>query len=351
MTIGFTICSNNYLAQAITLGESLLANNPGYSFRIGLVDKKNSTIDYKSIPFEIIEVEKLNIEGWDRMILRYNIQEINTAVKPFYFNYLINLPEHNKSIIYLDPDILVYNHFSELEKELEENDIIITPHITFPIWDNKFPNENDFLNVGLYNLGFIAIKKSSNSINMINWWSERLKDRGYNDVKNGMFTDQLWINFLPLFFERVKIFRHPGYNMAYWNLHERLLYEKDSQYLVNEDLPLVFFHFSGYFPTKPGEISKYQNRYTFEVKKALLPLFLEYGALLERNKYSYFSTFKCHYIGIKEHYDEKMVLARIRQIPIYKRYARKMINYITKKFNIILDYRVFYEREYLEKLY
>lgn len=34
--LAFTICSANYLAQAIALGDSLLQHNPGYTFVIGL---------------------------------------------------------------------------------------------------------------------------------------------------------------------------------------------------------------------------------------------------------------------------------------------------------------------------
>ena len=210
MTIVFTICSNNYLAQAITLGQSLLNNNPCYNFKIGLVDKKDISIDYDSIPFETVAVENIEIDEWDKMLLQYNIQELNTAVKPFYFNYFINSADSCKKIIYLDPDILVYNSFYELENELEINDIVVTPHITIPINDDKLPGESDILSAGLYNLGFMAIKISSNSQKMISWWAKRLKNMGYNDVKNGMFTDQLWIYFVPLFFERVKLIYKRG---------------------------------------------------------------------------------------------------------------------------------------------
>ena len=37
--IAFTICSINYLAQAIALGNSLTSQNADYDFKIGLVDK------------------------------------------------------------------------------------------------------------------------------------------------------------------------------------------------------------------------------------------------------------------------------------------------------------------------
>jgi hypothetical protein len=42
----FTLCSNNYLAQAKTLGDSVKKFNPDVLFVIGLVDKLHPEIDY-----------------------------------------------------------------------------------------------------------------------------------------------------------------------------------------------------------------------------------------------------------------------------------------------------------------
>ena len=48
MKIGFTICSNNYLAQAKILQTSFLVHNPDYKFFIGLVDQLDPAINYKN---------------------------------------------------------------------------------------------------------------------------------------------------------------------------------------------------------------------------------------------------------------------------------------------------------------
>src|ERR1035437_5948390 len=113
MIIVFTLCSNNYLAQAITLGNSLLKHNPDYTFKIGLVDKINSQIDYGIIPFDIVAVENIGITVFDEMFKRYSITELNTAVKPFYFQHFFKIYNPGDIIIYLDPDILVFNPFTD----------------------------------------------------------------------------------------------------------------------------------------------------------------------------------------------------------------------------------------------
>jgi len=321
----FTICSNNYLAQALSLGKSVTKYNSDYQFVIGLVDKKCSSIDYTKIRFDIIEVEEIGVPDFSQMIDRYNITELNTAVKPFFFKYFWEKQDKTNSIIYLDPDIYVYNSFIELEKLLEIYDIILTPHCTNPIDDDKLPSENNFLNAGLYNLGFLAIRKTENAKIMINWWAKRLVDKAYNNFEKGMFTDQLWMNFTPLFFKNVCISLNPGYNMAYWNLHERSISYSSENYYVNNESLLVFYHFSGFDPTTPDSISKYQNRFSFEERPELIKLFNAYKNELFKEGYNYYISFKCKYVEIKETLDNKKINLKLNNLSFFKRFVRSII--------------------------
>ncbi len=50
-----------------------------------------------------------------------------------------------------------------------------------------------------------------------------MRNKAFIDLKKGLFVDQIWINFVPLFFKKVRIFLHHEYNVAYWNLHERMI--------------------------------------------------------------------------------------------------------------------------------
>ena len=300
MKIALTICSKNYLAQAKIFGQSLLKTNPDYTIVIGLVDKLNTENEFAdTIPFEIIEVEKIGIESFDSLYSKYNLTELNTAVKPFFIKYLFKSKNEISTVIYFDPDIYVYNKFEELENRLHENDIVITPHITKPITDYYVPNEKDFLNTGIYNLGFIAVKRTENALTFLDWWMNRLREHCFMDIKNGLFVDQLWINLVPIFFKNVHILTHPGYNMAYWNLQERnITIVQDSLY-VNDSYPLVFFHFSGYKINKKHAISVYQNRFNFMQRPDITLLFKDYASHLEQNNHQEFLSIKCYYANSK----------------------------------------------------
>jgi lipopolysaccharide biosynthesis glycosyltransferase len=338
MTIVFTICSNNYLAQAITLGHSLLKHNPEYIFKIGLVDRRNPGVNYSAIPFEIIEVEEIGITEFDEMFKRYSITELNTAVKPFYFKFFFNSIPETDNIIYLDPDILVYNPFIELEKVLMLNEIVITPHFTIPIDDDKFQAENDFLNAGVYNLGFIALKRGEESQKLITWWARRLETKAYIDFSRGLFTDQLWINFVPLFFNKVYILCHPGYNMAYWNLHERKLSDKGEVVKNNISYSLVFFHFSGFDVLIPDVLSKYQDRFTFEDRADIVVLFRNYSEKIIENGYDKFIRIQCSFAVKKQKLDLEAYRAFKKTIPAYKRILRGIILRFVRLFRVNIDY-------------
>lgn len=292
----FTICSINYLAQARVLGESLKKHNPDYDFVIGLCDKlEKSNVDVTKLPdFQIIEVDKIGIDGFGDMCERYDITELNTAVKPFYFDYFFKSDPERETVIYLDPDIEIFDKLTSLEDSLSENNIVLTPHFYTPIFDDHTRREQEMFVNGIYNLGFLAVKRSKPVEDFLFWWKTKLRTECYMDIQRGMFVDQLWCNMVPLYFEGVKIDKNPGYNISYWNLHERQLTYKDGKYFSNGQ-PLIFYHYSGINIGDPLNISRWQDRFDLTNRKDLVSIFDNYRATLKTFENSYFKSIKCYY--------------------------------------------------------
>jgi hypothetical protein len=298
MTIAFTICSINYLAQARTLGDSLKETNPGIRYFVGLVDRLDGVEFSQEFQPDVplVEIHSIGIAGFEEMCDRYNITELNTAVKPFFFSYFFkNYPEANK-VIYFDPDIIVFQPLVDLEEKLDRYDAVVTPHICSPIEDTKTPNELHHLNTGVFNLGFCAFRRGHQTQQFVHWWEEKLRFECLIALCDGLFVDQHWMNFLPLFIENTYIEKHPGYNAAYWNLHERTFSIQEDQHAVNAGQLLHFFHYSGYDPRQPSSISKYQDRFTFEERPDLRGLFQYYHNQLLKNGNEYYRQFPCVYI-------------------------------------------------------
>lgn len=300
MKIVFTICSNNYLAQAKALGDSLKKTNPDYNFFIGLVDQYSTEIDYeKEIGYTIIPSHEIGIPDFDSLWKKYNIIELNTCVKPFFLEYFTENYSDLTYLMYFDPDTFIFGNLSSIENELQDHqEIILTPHVTTPIpLDGKMPNEQTFLNYGTYNLGFIGIKKPKNNLPFFKWWGERTYTIGYDKVAEGLFVDQLWMNLTPIFFENALVSKNPGLNMGPWNLHERNISEKqDHTLMVNNIYPLIFYHFSNYKYNKPNILASYYNRFTFDDRKDLVSLYQEYRAILVKNNIEKLSIIKCYYV-------------------------------------------------------
>lgn len=250
-----TICAANYLPFAHVLGNSYLANNPNDSFSILIIDANQ--IEFKRLDqFKYFSPTDLDLDEkiFNNMTLYYTVTELATALKPSALKMLFR--NGCDQVIYLDPDIQVFGHFSELKTLVNENSIVLTPHNLQPLpRDGLRPTEADILSSGTFNLGFIGMSKSVNSLQMLDWWEERLRFDSISDPAEMLFTDQRWVDLVPSYFD-FKLLTHPGYNLAYWNLHERVLSEKNNQTLVN-DKDLKFFHFSGYRPETPWILSKY----------------------------------------------------------------------------------------------
>lgn len=331
MKIAFTLCSNNYFAQALLLGQSFLLHNPEFEFYVGLIDEKSEQINYNQFNINILPIAQIESDILD-LALKYNIVELNTAVKPHYFLHFIE-KFNAKVVFYLDPDIYVYQNFKPLEEYLQVDDILLTPHILKPIpIDGKTPFENDFLNFGLYNLGFIALKVNDNTINMLNWWKKRTYQYGYHNLAKGLFVDQLWINLVPILFGKCKIIDHPGYNIGPWNLHERFLSIKNDSYFVNIDFQLYFYHFSNYNPANPSKIHTVFTRYDFENRPDLVNIYKDYTKLLLNNNFFELKKIPCFYVvWLQNHILNKQRLA-YAQLPPHKKVLKKIKNAIPLSF-------------------
>jgi hypothetical protein len=300
MNILFTICSNNYLAQANVLADSVRQFQPDWTFLLGLVDKKDPSLSYNELDFEIIELSQIEPK-MNTLAQKYSIVELNTCVKPAFFEYLF---QHRKAdrVIYMDPDTCIYSRLEAVDHLLSEQDFVLTPHILSPLpMDGLTPDEPLFLNYGLYNLGFLALKKTAETQRFLRWWRERTYQKGYDNPARGLFTDQLWINLVPLYFEGVAILRHPGYNMAPWNLHERSLREANGFFHLESGEPLAFYHFSSFKPGVP-KLHKEYTRFTMEQRSDLKDLYQAYDQKVQQAQYERYSAIPCYYVAVRQQF-------------------------------------------------
>lgn len=295
MQLYFTICSNNYLAQAAVLHISLKQHVPGCRFLLFLCDTLHAAVDYTAFADETIPLASIE-PAIDTLAAKYTIAELNACLKPRVMEYLFT-ERMEGTAVYLDPDIKVYAPLPHPHEMPGTAHIVLTPHIYTPIEpDGNTPSDNTFLlQCGVFNLGYIGLRNTAESMRFIRWWKQHTYERGYAAVGAGVFTDQLPVNLVPIFFKHVEVMDDMGCNMAPWNLHERKLSPSNEGYLVNGELPLRFFHFSSFDMHNVELPLEQYNRFMLRNRPDLQELYYQYKEDLINAGYETYSQLLPHY--------------------------------------------------------
>ena len=249
MTIrAYTSIISNYLPKALILAESLKRFNPEIEFWLVMpqtdappVDLTNTGVDH------VMTLDGLGIPDQDGWVFKHTIVEASTAVKGKMLEHLLALPD-TEAVFYFDPDIVIFHPLQRLIAEFDRASILLTPHQTLPEETTAaiLDNEISMLIHGIYNLGFVGVKNSAEGNRFARFWSSRLIDYCYDDKPRGIFTDQAWCDFVPAYFDEVKVLRDPVYNVCTWNLTHRTVAGTFPDAITANGQDLIFYHFSGF---------------------------------------------------------------------------------------------------------
>jgi hypothetical protein len=305
----FTSVNLLYLDRAAVLAETMKQIHKEWTSVLLLVDEmpnRNQCSDLLK-DFDLILVpENLDFgdfSTWNKSrqrdilstdastwLAQHSVTEACTAVKPFGFKKLMQEFEY---VFYLDPDVAVFDNLAPaVNPLLSGSSLILTPHQLEPETDFQaiIDNEIGTLRTGLYNFGFLGVNSHHpEASKFIDFWAERLKYFCIEDACSGLHTDQKWGNFAPIFFNEVEVSRHPGLNVASWNISKRNLHvTQDGKFLVNNN-PLIFYHFSQ--AKNVGQIMaerySYNNAAVADIWRWYLARLNYYGKFVPTSKWKY----------------------------------------------------------------
>lgn len=245
-----TIITFDYLHYALALNDSLLQYNHEIKLNILVVDSTQSKVPVPGNISFFMPNEVCFDEVGDRILNKYSEQKkdvLRWALKPVFIKYLLN--NGFDKVIYCDCDIFFYNDYKFLFNELDQYDVLLSPH-----WRCSTPfvqDTTDFdranfqilFTEGLYNGGIIGSCKQG--IGAMNWWARACEYICRKEPSFGFFDDQTHLNLLPVIFENIGIIRHKGYNIANWNQVDckRELYNTN-EVKINGIWELVCIHFT-----------------------------------------------------------------------------------------------------------
>ena len=242
-----TICTRNYLPRARVLASSFKAQVPdGHVHALvldALPDDPDEPLLDVMLPEDVMEADE-----FARMATAYDLLELATAMKPTLLRRLL---EDHAAVHYLDPDICFHADPRFLQRRAVEHGIVLTPHLTRPperVRGGSAGGEDAVLPAGVFNLGYIGVGASADPA-FLPWWQDRLARDCLNDAAHSRFVDQRWIDLVPGYFEH-HVESHPGVNLAWWNMPDRLVTRDGGTWQVDGQ-PLVFLHASSVDPSAP----------------------------------------------------------------------------------------------------
>ncbi|MCE7005002.1 glycosyltransferase [Kibdelosporangium philippinense] len=247
-----TVVARNYLPFARVLAKSFLEHHPGHEFVVLVTDGVpggETETGYQLVGPELLDIDEAD---YLRMATSYTAAELASAVKPLLLRSLLT---RSDVVVYLHPDIQVYAPMPEVAALAASDDIVLTPRFFSPLpRDGKQPEESAILAEGTFDLGFLAVGKGASGF--LDYWAERLRQNAIMNAGEQMFADQRWVDQVPALFKHT-VLRDAGFNVAYWNLHERPLSRNADGALLAGEIPVRFFHFAGYRPENPWLLSKH----------------------------------------------------------------------------------------------
>ena len=243
----FTSAAGNYLPKVQVLFDSIAEHQPDWQRHLLLVeDWTDAECAALALDADVCQPRDLAIPDWRPWAFCHSMVELCTAVKPFMLRQLLARDDCD-GVVYLDPDVCLFSPLVDVIAALDEHAILLTPHQAQPETSlaGVMANELTSLRYGTYNLGFIAVAANTMGHAFAEWWCHRAYRFNRDDVPNGLFTDQRWMDLVPGLFEGVHVLRQAHLNVASWNAHQRDLKRAEGDQVLAMGQPLGFYHFTG----------------------------------------------------------------------------------------------------------
>ncbi len=240
-------CTNfdkNYLIRGLSLYQSLLNNINNFSLWIFCMDEESYSI-LKKLNLDhakLISLREFEDEELLKIKKERTIKEYYATCKPATIIYTLKHSEA-KQVSFIDADMYFFAPLDEIYEEMNKASIGIIPHRFHQ--DSKAANEK-----GVYNAGMVIFKRDDNAEKCLSWWDRSCRDWCYDRCEENRFADQFYINEFSKKFSGVSTVRHPGINVAYWNVDNYIFYKKSGLIYgqdkkTKEDFRLIMYHFSG----------------------------------------------------------------------------------------------------------
>lgn len=206
----------------------------------------------------VIPVAALDVPDGLALLFRHDMSEVPTALLPWLFEHVFS--RGYEAVVFLAPHLCLERPLREALSLLETSaDVVLLPSVTAP--GATVPSSDaattvtELLRGGGCSPDFLAIRRTDHTLGLLRWWREAMTLDAQHPGSEGTTDALRWMDLLPTLFERTSILRHPGYNVAAWNLAERRVHRGANGRLMAGNEPLVCWNVSGLDPQDPERLA------------------------------------------------------------------------------------------------
>ena len=241
MRVFCTYFDHNYLPRGLALHGSMQEHCPEFELWVlCLTGDCHEALKRLALPgVKLITLEQMELFEPRLTEARKNRSAIEyfftcTPVLPLFV--LANEPAAS-AVTYVDCDMFIFHPLDEFWEEIEDSSIAIVAH-RFPLALRGLERW------GVFNVGWLTFRRDANASACLDWWRDRCLEWCYDKLEEGRFADQKYLDDWPERFSGVRVIRHPGVNLAPWNLAAHHLAWANDRIMVDGQ-PLLVFHFHG----------------------------------------------------------------------------------------------------------
>jgi hypothetical protein len=237
-----TYFDHNYLARGLALYHSLQQHATGSRLWVLCLSeacyRTLAALDLPDlVPRRLADFEAADPEVAATRPTRSTIEYYFTCSPAWKLHVLDNEPDA-EWVTYLDSDLFFFASPEPIFDEMKDASFGIIPH-------HFTKRLDDMRRFGIYNVGWVSVRRCDEGIAALRWWRERCIEWCYDYVDGDRFADQRYLDRLPGMFPNVRIIQHLGANLAPWNFADLRVEWLDETVSIERRYELLFFHFHG----------------------------------------------------------------------------------------------------------
>ena len=236
-----TYFDHNYLPRGLALYRSLQRHAPGAELWVLCLSEAchRALVALNLphlIPVRLADFEAANPDVAATRPSRSQIEYYFTC-SPAWILFVLESSGDAEWATYLDSDLFFFASPEPIYDEIKDAAFGIIPHR----FSRGLEEQRKY---GLYNVGWVSARKRDDGIAALRWWRERCIEWCYDRVEGDRFADQRYLDRMPETFG-ARVISHLGANLAPWNISDCRLEWNDGRVEIDQQYPLLFFHFYG----------------------------------------------------------------------------------------------------------